>query len=200
MMKLLTAFVLTIGIAICQSKPTSEEIAAAIATGKTYKTGEQFLKKGLKSKVKVMLTNACVSRYVTFFGLLDFVAYQSAMASQQMRELKPEEVQTVGNLYALVEYHAQGSLCANKLPGKTGGAHLVLKTDAGILQPVDKDTLRTSGTSDLGVILGGSGWSGKTTLLFAFDNPGADLMKPVTVVLIDGDGKKYQEKTDLRGL
>ena len=47
-------------------------------------------------------------------------------------------------------------------------------------------------------VLVGKGWV--ITLAFDFDVSPEDLLNPVGVVVIDGDGKKHQKKADLKGV
>jgi hypothetical protein len=64
--------------------------------------------------------------------------------------------------------------------------------------PVDKSMIYRSGQSVPMYLMGVR--SGKITLDFAFDVLPQDLLQPVMVIMIDGDGNKHQAKANLAGL
>ena len=181
---------------------TPQQIQAAIQYGSKYKTMDKFFEKGLKGK-RVMLASAMaadgISKYATFYNDWQAVAAEAAAANQQMRELKPDQIQSEGLLHAFVEIHARGAIGTGKLDRRYGNerAHLVLKIGEGVVQPLAKSMIYRSGQSAAMVLLGAN--SGKITLDFAFDVSPADLNSPVEVILIDGDGNKHQQTADLKG-
>ncbi len=182
---------------------TPVQIQAAIQDGGTYKTVDKFLEHGLKGK-RVKLASAMaldgISKYATFFNDWQAVAAESASAHQQMRELKVDEIQMNGLLHAYVEVHARGAIPASKLNRRyrEQRAHLVLKIGERIVQPIEKTMIKKSDQSVPAIFAGFQ--EGKITLDFAFDVSPEDLQNPVTVILIDGDGNKHQQKADLKGV
>jgi hypothetical protein len=188
----------------CGGPPlTPQQIQAAIVEGSKYKTIDKFLEKGLKGR-RVKLAGAMamdgISKYATFFNDWYAVAAESAAANQQMRELKPDEVESTGLLHAFVEVHARGAIPTSKLNRRyrEKRAHLVLKIGERVVQPIAKSMIKKSDQS-VGMILAGVE-SGKITLDFAFDVTPEDLQAPVEIVLTDGDGNKHQQRADLKGL
>jgi hypothetical protein len=154
--------------------------------------------------VRVQLASAMakdgISKYATFYNDWTAVAAESAAAHQQMRELKPEEIQTTGLLHVFVEVHGRGAIPTGKMNRRYGPqrAHLVLNIGERIVQPVEKTTIMKSDQSP-GAYLAGYNES-KITLSFAFGVSPEDLQSPMTVILIDGDGNKHQQKADLSGI
>lgn len=73
-------------------------IQEAIERGRQYKSSYDYLKNGLKAK------KVAVAAYenVSFFNDLQLIALQSAEASFQMRELRPEDVRADGLLHAYI--------------------------------------------------------------------------------------------------
>jgi hypothetical protein len=141
-----------------------------------------------------------ISKYATFYNDWPAVAAESAAAHQQMRDLKVEEIQTHGLLHAFVEVHGRGAFPTNKMNRRYGPqrAHLVLKIGERIVQPVEKATIMKSDQSPAAFLAGYN--ESKITLSFAFDVSPEDLQSTVTVILIDGDGNKHQQKADLKGI
>ena len=182
---------------------TPQQIQAAIQAGSKYKTVDKFLDNGLRGK-RVKLATAMavdgISKYATFFNDWQSVAAESAAAYQQMRELKVDEIQTNGLLHAYVEVHARGAIPTSKLNRRYRGqrAHLVLKIGERIVQPIDKTMIKKSDQSVTAILAGFQ--EGRITLDFTFDVSPEDLQSPVTVILIDGDGNKHQQKADLKGI
>jgi hypothetical protein len=156
------------------------------------------------SGVRVQLASAMavdgISKYATFYNDWPAVAAESAAAHQQMRELKVDEIQTNGLLHAFVEVHGRGAFPTGKMNRRYGQqrAHLVLKIGERIIQPVEKMMIMKSDQSPAAYLAGYN--ESKITLNFAFDVSPEDLQKPVTVILIDGDGNKHQQKIDLKGI
>jgi hypothetical protein len=156
------------------------------------------------SVVRVQLASAMakdgISKYATFYNDWTAVAAESAAAHQQMRELKPEEIQTTGLLHVFVELHGRGAFPTGKMNRRYGPqrAHLVLELGERIVQPVEKTTIMKSDQSPAAYLAGYN--ESKITLSFAFDMSPEDLQSWVTVILIDGDGNKHQQKADLNGI
>jgi hypothetical protein len=203
-LKSLSLLLLTATCIWCAGPPlTPDQIHAAIAQGSGYKTADKFFEKGLRGK-RVKLASAMamdgIGKYATFFNDWQAVAIEAAGASQQMRDLKPDEIQSSGLLHAWVEVHARGAIPVGKLDRRyrEGRAHLVLKIGDRVVQPVEKDMISKSGQSVGMVLLGAP--SGKITLDFAFDVSPEDLRDAVLVILIDGDGNRHEAKADLSGL
>src|SRR5580704_8537991 len=97
---------------------TPQQVQAAIQEGSKYKTIDKFLEKGLKgTRIKLASAMATdgISKYATFFNDWQAVGAEAAAAHQQMRELKPDEVQSNGLLHAFVEVHARGAIPASKM-------------------------------------------------------------------------------------
>jgi len=180
-----------------------EQIQSAIHEGRRYKTADQYLEKGMKGK-RVKFAGAMAidgtSKYATFFDDWQAVAAEAAAANQQLRELKPDEIQSGGLLHAFVEIHARGASGTGKLDRRYGNgrAHLVLKMGDRIIQPIDKDMIYRSGQSLAMFALGAK--SGKITLAFAFDVSPEDLRSPIEVILVDGDGNRHSQTVDLDGV
>jgi hypothetical protein len=163
---------------------------------------DKFLEKGLKgTRVKLAGAMAAdgISKYVTFFNDKEFIKAQSAAAHQQMRELKPEEIEPLGLLHAFVELHAMGKIPASKMNRRYRDqrAHLVIVIGGKAVQPVAKGMIRQSDQSAGSAILGLA--EGKITLQFSFDVKPSDLHSPVNVVLIDGDGNRHELTATLDG-
>lgn len=181
---------------------TPDQIQAAIQEGSKFKTADQFFEKGLKGK-RVQLASAMavdgISKYATFFNDWQGIAAEAAAANQQMRELKVDGVHSSGLLHALVEVHARGIIPTGKMERRYSGerAHLVLKIGERVIQPTEKKMLSKS--EQFASIFAGAP-AGRITLDFAFDVLPDDLRSPVLVILIDGDGNKHQQKTDLAGI
>jgi len=186
-----------------EDRLTPAEIQAAIREGAKYKTIDKFLEKGLKGK-RVKLAGAMamdgISKYVTFFNDWYAIAAEAAAANQQLRELRPEDLQPKCLLHAFVEIHARGAIPTSKLNRRyrETRAHLVLKIGDRIIQPVSKSMIKKSDQSP-GMIIAGIE-TGKITLDFSFPVSGADLEAPVEVILVDGDGNRHQQKADLKGI
>jgi hypothetical protein len=182
---------------------TPPQIQAAIQEGGKYKTIDKFLEKGLRGK-RVKLASAMavdgISKYATFYSDWQAVAAEAAAANQQMRGLKPEQIESNGMLHAFVEIHARGAIPTSKLNRRyrEQRAHLVLKIGEKVIQPVEKNMIRKD-DQGVGMIIAGVP-SGKITLEFAFDVLPEDLRAPVEVILIDGDGNRHQQKADLSGV
>jgi hypothetical protein len=207
MYKILTSFILIGSLALkvaCAAGPTltSAQIQTAIQEGSKYKTIDKFFDKGLRGK-RVQLASSMavdgISKYVTFYNDWQAVAAESAAANQQMRELKPAEIESRGLLHAFVEIHARGQLPVSKLNRRyrEQRAHMVLKIGDKVIQPLEKDMVKKSDQGTESLLL----WpAGKITLDFAFDVLPTDLQAPVEVILIDGDGHRHQHNVDLSGV
>src|ERR1039457_7174812 len=123
----------------CAGPPlTPQQIQDAIAEGKQYKTAETLLAcldHEYSSSPHVQWNHLCngvlpgkriklkwLSQYAMFFNDFVAVAAQSAAANQQMRELRPTEVESHGLLHVLVTEHGRGRKVAKSLGGhlKTG--------------------------------------------------------------------------------
>jgi hypothetical protein len=182
---------------------TTAQIQNAIQEGSKYKTVDKFLEKGLRGR-RVKMASAMavdgISKYATFYNDWQAVAAEAAAANQQMREMKPEQIESSGMLHAFVEIHARGAIPTSKLNRRyrEQRAHLVLRIGEKIIQPVEKNMIRKS-DQGVGMILAGVP-SGKITLDFAFDVLPQDLQAPIEVILIDGDGNRHQQKADLSGV
>lgn len=182
---------------------STTQIQSALVEGQRYKTVDKFLEHGLKGR-RVKLDGAMardgISKYATFFNDWYAAAAESAAENQQMRTLKPEEIDSSGLLHAFVEVNARGAIPTSKLNRRyrEQRAHLVLKIGDRIIQPTEKLMVKRSDQS-VGMILLGVP-SGKITLTFAFDVSPADLKEPVQVILIDGDGNRHEQTADLSGV
>lgn len=181
------------------------QIESAIAEGQRYKTVDKFLEHGLKgNRVKIdgAMARDGISKYCTFFNDWYAAAAESAAANQQMRTIKPEDIQSNGLLHAFVEVNARGDAPISKLNRRYRDqrAHLVLKIGERIIQPTEKIMVKQSDPSPAMTWLGLGTQSGKITLTFAFDVSSDDLKQPVQVILIDGDGNRHQQTADLRGV
>jgi hypothetical protein len=178
---------------------TPEQIQAAIQQGSKYKTLDKFLAKGLKGK-RVRLAGAMaldgISKYATFFNDLQAVAAEAAIARQQKRELKADEVQMKGLLHAYVEVHARGVIPTSKMKRRyrERKALLVLQVGNRVIEPVENTMIRKSNQPARIVIVG------DFTFAFAFDVSPEDLKAPVMVTLIDGDGHRHRDRADLKGI
>jgi hypothetical protein len=196
---------------------TPQQVQSAIQEGSKYRTLDQYLEKGFNAKPlrwnkpgrrtpdveRIQLASNMskdgISKYATFYNDWRAIAAESAAAHQQMRDLKPEDVQSKGLLHAFVEVHGRGLVGEGRLDRRYGHerAHLVLKIGGRIIQPVDKSMIYRSGDWVTTALLAPSG---KITLDFAFDVSPEDLQKPVEVILIDGDGNKHHKVADLSGI
>jgi hypothetical protein len=199
---------------------TSEQIQTAIKEGKRYKTADKVLAcldpeyastpnsqwehrcdglpAGKRIKLEGTMARAYISEYATFFNDWQAVVAQSAAANQQMRGLKPADVESKGLLHVLVEVRGRGAWEAGRLDRRYGSsrAHLVLKIGDRIVQPAEKDMRYREGQSwDIFGVK-----SGKIGLDFTFDVSPEDLNRPVEVILIDGDGKRHKHEADLTGV
>jgi hypothetical protein len=169
-----------------------------------YKTSDKFLQTGLKGrrvKLAGLMARDGMTKYATFFNDWAAVTAASAAANQQLRKLNPEEIRIGGLLHAFVEVHGRGVLAKGRLDRRYGQdrAHLVLQIpDGRIVQPVEKSMIYRSGQSVPMFLLGSP--SGRITLDFAFDVLPQDLLEPVGVILIDGDGNKHNGKVNLEGI
>ena len=205
----------------CAGPPlTPQQIQDAIAEGKQYKTAETLLAcldHEYSSSPHVQWNHLCngvlpgkriklkwLSQYAMFFNDFVAVAAQSAAANQQMRELRPTEVESHGLLHVLVTAHGRGRKVAkrNKRQYGISQPHLVLKIGEHIVQPIDKN-VRSSGynfASPLEAIAIGPSQTTVSVLEFAFDVSPQDLQLPVTVILIDGEGNRHEQEADLAGV
>jgi len=171
---------------------TPEQIQAAIQEGRRYKTADKFFGKGLKGR-QVELTR---NTNVMFFNDWQAIALESAAAHQQMRELKADEIQATGLLHAYVEIRAAETWTFRQGNTKFLRSHLVLTIGERVIQP-EKES-RVIKNDSVNQVMVGKQWV--ITLAFDFDVSPEDLMNPVTVNVIDGDGNKHQKKTDLKGI
>lgn len=179
------------------------QIQAAIEEGGKYKSVDQFLSKGLRGnreKLAGAMSRDGISKYVTFYNDFEAVIGEAAAAHQQMRDLKPDDVQSSGLLHAFVEVQGGGIVGVSRLErGYQGGrAHLVLKIGDRVIQPVEKSMLRQANEAGPSVMWGTT--MRKIALRFAFDVTPEDLQTPVEVILIDGDGNRHEAKVNLQGL
>lgn len=144
---------------------------------------EELKKKGKRVRLAGLMAMDGISKHVTFFNDWEAVAAQVVAANQQMRGFKAEEAQTAGLLHAYVDVHALGLIPSSKLVERYGAqqVHLVLLIEGQVIQPVSKTAF--------------SGY-----LEFAYDLSPGDLRNPVTVILIDGDGMRHQQKANLAGV
>ena len=200
---------------------TRQEISQAIEYGIKYKTRSHYLKKGLKHK-KLQFASAFamdgISKYVTFFTDFDVVAAAAADANHKLRKLTEEEIKELpltGVLYANVQVHGRGYLPVKKLKRRytRGDAHLVLKIDGKIIQPLSSQitderdasiyipvTLFTWwNTKNMSLLTATPlGFVGKRVELeFAFSLNPEQMAKRATVILIDGDGHHHKKQIDL---
>jgi hypothetical protein len=179
------------------------QIAAAIERGSGHKSIDKYLEKGLVGK-RIKLAGAMsrdgISKYVTLYNDFQAVAAESAAAHQQMRDLKPDDVQSSGLLHAFVEVQGGGIVGVARLDrGYQGGrAHLVLKIGDRVLQPLDKSMLKQANQAGATLMWGAT--MRKITLQFSFDVTPEDLRSPIEIVLIDGDGNRHTGHADLDGV
>jgi hypothetical protein len=171
---------------------TPQQVQAAIQEGLKYKTADKFLAKGLKG-MPVELTGNTI---VTFFNDRQAVALQSATAHQQMRDLKPDEIQTTGLLHAYVQIRAAETWTFRQGNTKFLRSHLVLTIGDRVVQPVKEPEIIKN--DSVNQVLVGKQWV--ITLAFDFDVSPEDLLNPLTAIIIDGNGNKHQKKADLKGV
>jgi|ERR1017187_7150661 hypothetical protein len=171
---------------------TPDQIRAAIQEGAKYKTADKFFDKGLKGRQVELSGNT----NVTFFNDKQSIALESAGAHQQMRELKADAVQTTGLLHAYVKIHAAETWTFRQGNNKFLRSHLVLTAGDTVIQPVGESKIIKN--DSVNQVLVGKSWV--ITLAFEFNVTPEDLLNPVTVVVIDGDGHKHPKKADLKGI
>jgi hypothetical protein len=171
---------------------TAEQIRAAIQEGTKYKTAEKFYDKGLNGR-HIELTG---NTNVTFFNDGQYVALESAGAHQQMRELNADAIQATGLLHAYVKIHAAETWTFRQGNNKFLHSHLVLTVGDKVIQPVGET--RVIKNDSVNQVLTGKSWV--ITLAFEYDVSPEDLINPVIVIVIDGDGHKHQKKVDLKGI
>jgi len=192
---------------------TPRQIQAAIQQGSRHKTADRVFDcldqkfmscdKNLKGK-KVRLASAMaaddISKYATFYNDWQAAVAQAAAAHQQMREIKPADVESKGLLHVLVEIHARGAHGTGKLDRRYSEqrAHLVLQIGDKVVQPLDKNIVARTGQNDASYLIGIK--SGEIALEYSFDVTPQDLQSPVKVILIDGDGHKHTHEADLSGV
>ena len=206
---------ISVGIsAWCAGPPLRpDQIQAAIREGSNYKTADRVLDclnekyvscdrnlKGKRVKLASAMAADGISKYAIFYNDWQAVVAQSAAANQQMRELKPADVESKGLLHVFVEIHARGASGTGKLDRRYSNerAHLVLKIGDRIVQPTEKSMNYRAGQS-IGMFMLGAK-SGKIALDYSFDVSPQDLQSPVEVILIDGDGHKHEHEADLAGV
>jgi hypothetical protein len=184
---------------------TPQQITAAILEGRAYKTANEFIDKhlsGRRVKLASVMAADGIKKTAMFFNDWEAVVAASALAHQQMRELRAEEIQPTGMLHALVEVSGAGILPTSKMSRRYSGdqAHLVLKIGDVVVQPVSKDMVRQSESAVWAVLIGiGGGRS--VRLSFEFDVSAEMLDRgPVEAILIDGDGHRHQAKANLTGI
>jgi hypothetical protein len=202
----------------CAGPPlTPQQIKDAIAEGKQYKTAETLLAcldHEYSSSPHVQWNHLCNgvlpgkriklkwhSQYAMFFNDFVAVAAQSAAANQQMRELRPAEVESHGLLHALVTEHGPGRKVAkrNKRQYGISQPHLVLKIADHIVQPINKN-VRSTGYNFASPLDIGPSQTTFSVLEFAFDVSPQDLQSSVEVILIDGEGNRHEHEADLAGV
>ncbi|HTQ58125.1 MAG TPA: hypothetical protein VMI94_26855 [Bryobacteraceae bacterium] len=192
---------------------TPAQIQAAIQEGSKYKTADRVLDclnqryvscdKNLKGK-RVRLASAMaadgISKYATFYNDWQAAVVQAAAAHQQMREIKPADVESKGLLHVFVEIHARGAHGVGKLDRRYSEqrSHLVLQIGDRVVQPQDKKMVARTGQDDASYLMGMK--SGEITLQYSFDVTPQDLQSPVEVILIDGDAHKHVHEADLSGV
>jgi hypothetical protein len=156
--------------------------------------------KGKRVKLASAMAADGISKYATFYNDWQAVVAQSAAANQQMRELKPADVESKGLLHVFVEIQARGASGTGKLDRRYSNerAHLVLKIGDRIVQPTEKSMNYRAGQS-IGMFMLGAK-SGKIALDYTFDVSPQDLQSSVEVILIDGDGHRHEHEADLAGV
>src|ERR1039458_2327568 len=218
---ILRAFaVMSFGIsAWCAGPPlTPDQIQAAIREGSKYKTADRVLDclndkyvscdrnlKGKRVKLASAMAADGISKYATFYNDWQAVVAQSAAANQQMRELKPADVESKGLLHVFVEMQARGGT-VEELVRYNERSHLVLKIGDRVVQPADKVKNFRYGQSTEEFLVQHSGRQAsagghpKITLGYTFDVSPEALKMPVEVILIEGDGNRPQHEADLAGV
>ncbi len=171
---------------------TAGQIQAAIQEGRKYKSADKFIDNGLKGR-RVDVTG---NTNVIFFNDWQEVALESAAAHQQLRELNADQAQGTGLLHAYVEIVAAETWTFRQGNTNFLHSHLVLSIGDRVIQPLkDPVVVKNDQTNQFGV---GKEWV--ITLAYDFDVSPGDLLAPVTVIAISGDGKKHQKKVDLSGV
>jgi hypothetical protein len=74
-------------------------------------------------------------------------------------------------------------------------SHLVIVVGDRVIQPTKEEVIKTANTNRVFV---GKGWI--ITVAVEFDVTPEDLLNPVNVIVIDGNGKKHQKMADLKGV
>jgi hypothetical protein len=223
--------VMSFGIsAWCAGPPlTPAQMQAAIREGSRYKTADKVfdcldLKRAScdsnlagrrvqiesswaappHSRWKIFASDG-ISKDATFFSDWQAVVAQAAAANQQMREFKPEDVDSKGLLHVFVEMQARGGT-VEELVRYNERSHLVLKIGDRVVQPAEKVKNFRYGQSTEEFLVQHSGRQAsagghpKITLAYTFDVSPEDLKLPVEVILIDGDGNRHEHEADLAGV
>jgi hypothetical protein len=133
------------------------------------------------------------------------VVAQSAAAYHEVRELKLADVQSKGLFHVFVVMQAKGGTVA-ELVRYNDFCHFVLKIGDRIVQPIEKtanfrelqsmETFLVEHTSRQANPVG----SPKITLGYSFDVSPQDLLSPVEMILVDGDGNRITHEADLAGI
>jgi hypothetical protein len=113
-----------------------------------------------------------------------------------MREMKTAAIRATGLLHAYVKIHAAETWTFRQGNNKFLRSHLVLTIGDKVIQPIGESKVIKN--DSVNQVLVGKSWV--ITLAFEFDVSPEDLLNPVMVVLIDGDGHKRQKKTELKGI
>jgi hypothetical protein len=177
------------------------QIQEAINNGSKFQTRDKFFEKGLKGvRVKLgpgVLGPGGMSRYVTFFDDWNWIGSEAAAARQQIREVSPSDFHPTGILHALLEVHASGGAGTRRLSRKylDDRSHLVIRTGVRTIQPTAEKMLMRSDAPEIADLLVGEG--GKITVQFEFQVSTEDLKMPTSVILSDGDGKRFEAKVDI---
>lgn len=180
------------------------QIQEAINYGSKFQTRDKFFEKGLKGvRVKFgpgVLGPGGMSRYVTFFDDWNWIGSEAAAARQQIREVSPSDFHPTGMLHALLEVHASGGAGTSRLSRKylDDRSHLVIRTGVRTIQPTAEKMLMRSDAPGIADLLVGEG--GKITVQFEFQVSTEDLKMPTSVILSDGDGKRFEAKVDISNL
>ena len=198
MKKILAVLMMMVGTLWCAGPVlTPDQIRAAILEGAKFKSADKFISEGSKYESKKGLKGITVdissNTYVTFFNDWQAVALESALAHQQMRELKVEEIHSTGILHGRLTMEPSEMWHAGN--EKFVGSHLVIVVGDRVIQPTKEEVIKTANTNRVFV---GKGWL--ITVAVEFDVTPDDLLKSVNVIVIDGNGKKHKKMADLKGV
>lgn len=161
-----------------------------------------------------------ISKDVRVFTDFDIVAAAAAAANAEMRKFTIEDARKLplhDVVFANVNMTARGLVPVQRLRNKyvDKGVHLVLQIADSIVQPISKESAKSSGSSsDLGTLyqwydLGGMslltgvplGWSSQRFQQeFVFPVSGSAIPKDLTVFVIDHEGKRNKISCDFKQL